>query len=239
MRTRENHMSESDPRTQVRAAALWSLGTFRTNFLAFVALAAIVAAVQFLQQFSVQPLNDVVNQCSDPETPGQQAACANALTTGVLTAGVVTLFFAIVTIIVSVGVIRAALRATRGQSPGFDALLDGNNLGRYLLFQLAYAFLAGFGILLCILPGLLVIFFFQLGPYYVLDRGMGVKEAFTASARAIRRNLAAAFMMTVLNSLVLILGGLFFGILTLLTLPIATLFTAYLYRQFNDEPVLG
>jgi Predicted integral membrane protein len=102
-----------------------------------------------------------------------------------------------------------------------------------------YAFLAGFGILLCKLPGLLVIFFFQLGPYYVLDRGMGVREALVASAQVIRRNLAAAFLMTVLNALVLVLGGLFFGILTLLTLPFATLFTAYLYRTFNGEPVLG
>jgi len=32
---------------------------------------------------------------------------------------------------------------------------------------------------------------------------------------------------------------LFFGILTLVTLPIATLFTAYLYRRFNNEPVIG
>jgi uncharacterized membrane protein len=149
------------------------------------------------------------------------------------------LLFAIVTLIVTVGVIRGSLRATRGQLVGFDALLDGYNLGRYLLFQLVYAFLVGFGILLCILPGLLVIFFFQLGPYYVLDRGMGVREALTASAQAIRRNLAAAFLMTVLNALVLVLGGLFFGVLTLLTLPIATLFTTYLYREFNDEPVAG
>ncbi len=231
-------MDEPDPRAQVRGAALWSVRTFRTNLLAFVALAAIVTAVQFLQQISLRPLNDVVNQCADPQTPGQQAACTSALANQALTSGALTLLFAIVTIIVTVGVIRGALRATRGQLVGFDALFDGTNLGRYLLFQLVYAFLAGFGILLCILPGLLVIFFFQLGPYYVLDRGMGVREALVASAQAIRRNLAAAFLMTVLNALVLVLGGLFFGILTLLTLPFATLFTAYLYRTFNEEPVL-
>jgi uncharacterized membrane protein len=232
-------MSELEPREQVRGAALWSLRTFRANLLAFVALAAIVTAVQFLQQLSLRPLNDVVNQCADPQTSGQQAACARALANQALISGALTLLFAIVTIIVTVGVIRGALRATRGQLVGFDALLDGTNLGRYLLFQLVYAFLAGFGILLCILPGLLVIFFFQLGPYYVLDRGMGVREALIASAQAIRRNLAAAFLMTVLNALVLVLGGLFFGVVTLLTLPIATLFTAYLYRAFNHEPVAG
>lgn len=231
-------MSSEDPRAQVRLAAGWAVGTFRRNLLAFVALAAIVAAVQFLQQLSLQPLNDVLVQCSDPQTPGQQAACAEQLASRTLLSALLTLFFAIVTIVVSVGVIRAALRATRGQEAGFDALLDGHNLGRYLLFQIVYAFMAGFGILLCILPGLLVIFFFQLGPYYVLDRGMKVGEALVASARVIRQNLAAAFLMTVFNALVLLIGGLFYGILTLVALPLATLFTAHLYRQFNDESVV-
>jgi uncharacterized membrane protein len=46
-------------------------------------------------------------------------------------------------------------------------------------------------------------------------------------------------MMTLLNALVLILGSVFFGLLTLITLPIASLVTAYLYRRFNDEPVIG
>ena len=232
-------MTADDPTSQIRDAAAWALGTFRRNLLAFVALAAIVTAVQFLQQLSVQPLTNVINECADPQTPGQQAACFNALATEVLAAGLLTLLFAVVTIVVTVGVVRAAIRATLGQEPGFDALLDGHNLGRYVLFQIAYALMAGFGILLCILPGLLVIFFFQLGPYYVLDRGMRVRDAFAASALAIRRNLPAALLMTVLNALVLLLGSLFFGLLTLLTLPIASLFTAYLYRRFNDETVIG
>lgn len=236
-------MSDADPREQVRAAAAWSLGTFRTNLLAFIALAALVTAVQFLQQASLQPLSDLVNQCVDPQTPGQQAACANALASSVLTSGALTLLFAIVGFVVTVGVIRAALRATRGIAPGFDALLDGNNLGKYLLFQFVYAFLVGLGALMFLLPALLVIFFFQLGPYYVLDRGLGVRAAFGASAGAVRRGLSAnapaVFLMTALNAFALVLGGLFFGLLTLVALPLATLFTAYLYRTFNDEPVLG
>ena len=232
-------MNGADPAAQVRDAAAWALSTFRRNLLAFIALAAIVAAVQFLQQVSVQPLTDVVNECADPQTPGQQAACANALATQVVTSGTLTLVFAVLTIVVTVGVLRAAIRATLGQEPGFDALLDGHNLGRYLLFQLAYALLVGFGFLLFVLPGLLAIFFFQLGPYFVLDRGMRVGQAFAMSTQVIRRNLPAAFVMTLANSLVLILGGVFFGLFTLFLLPFASLFTAYLYRRFNDETVIG
>ncbi|MEY2990256.1 MAG: hypothetical protein ACO3YU_06385 [Candidatus Nanopelagicales bacterium] len=232
-------MNGADPARQVREAAIWAFSTFRRNLLAFIALAAIVTAVQFLQQLSVQPLTNVVNECSDPQTPGQEAACANALATQVLTSGTLTLVFSVLILVVTVGVIRASIRATLGQEPGFDALLDGHNLGRFLLYQLAYALLTGLGFLLFVLPGLLVIFFFQLGPYYILDRGMRVGQAFAASAQVIRRNLPAAFMMTALNAFVLVLGSVFFGLLTLLTLPIASLFTAYLYRQFNDETVIG
>ena len=39
-------------------------------------------------------------------------------------------------------------------------------------------------------------------------------------------------------ALVLLLGGLFWGILTLITLPFASLFTAHMYRQFNKEPIV-
>lgn len=231
-------MNGADPAGQVRAALVWAVSTFRRNLLAFVALAAIVTAVQFLQQLSVQPLTDVVNECADPQTPGQQAACTNALATQVFTSGTLTLIFAVLTLVVTVGVIRAAIRATLGQEPGFDALLDGHNLLKYLLFQLAYALLVGFGFLLFVLPGLLVIFFFQLGPYYVLDRGLRVGQAFAASAQVVRRNLPAAFMMTFANAMVLIMGGVFFGLFTLFLLPLASLFTAHLYRQFNDEAVI-
>lgn len=236
-------MSNAGPRAQVRDAAVWSLRTFRSNVLAFVALAALVAAVQFLQQISLQPLSEIVNQCADPQTPGQQAACADALAGRVLTSGALTLLFAVVGFAVTIGVVRAALRATRGIQPALDALLDGYNLGRFLLFQFAYAFLVGLGALLCLLPGLLVIFFFQFGPYYVLDRGLGVRAAFAASAGTVRRGLTsnapAVLLVTALNAFVLVLGGVLFGLLTLLVLPLATLFTAYLYRAFNDEPVMG
>lgn len=232
-------MNEADPAAQVRAALVWAVSTFRRNLLAFVALAAIVTAVQFLQQLSVQPLTDVVNECADPQTPGQQAACANALATQVFTSGTLTLIFAVLTLVVTVGVVRATIRATLGQEPGFDALLDGHNLVKYLLFQLAYALLVGFGFLLFVLPGLLIIFFFQLGPYFVLDRGVRAGQAFAASAQVVRRNLPAAFMMTLANAMVLIVGGVFFGLFTLVLLPLASLFTAHLYRQFNDEAVIG
>ena len=59
-----------------------------------------------------------------------------------------------------------------------------------------------------------------------------------ASYNAVTKNFAPAILMTLFTFLVLLLGGVFFGILTLLTLPFASLFTAHMYRQFNHEPIV-
>jgi uncharacterized membrane protein len=59
-----------------------------------------------------------------------------------------------------------------------------------------------------------------------------------ASYRAVMRNLGPAVLMTLVNVLVYIVGGLLFGLLTLVTLPFGALFTAHLYRQFNREEIV-
>jgi uncharacterized membrane protein len=72
-----------------------------------------------------------------------------------------------------------------------------------------------------------------------LDKGLGPIQAIKASSRAVMRNFGPALLLTLISLLVLIIGGLFFGLLTLVTLPFSCLFTAHLYRQFNHESVVG
>jgi uncharacterized membrane protein len=136
-----------------------------------------------------------------------------------------------------VGIQRAALHSTRGVVPAFSDLLTTRTLGTYALFVLAFGVLLVVGLALCLLPGVLVAFYLQLSPYYIIDRGMGVRAAMAASRRSISANPSAAVMMLLVNTAAFVLGGALFGILTLVTLPIATVFTAHLYRQFNHEPV--
>jgi uncharacterized membrane protein len=111
------------------------------------------------------------------------------------------------------------------------------HLGKYILYMIVFALFGMLGLLLCILPGLIVFFLLQLGPYYILDKGLSVGDAIKASYSAVSKNIGPALMMTILNVLVQLLGGLFFGLLTLVTLPFACLFTAHMYRQFNQEPI--
>ena len=201
----------------VGAGLSWAFDTFRRNLVPFLALAAVVMVLELSSQLSLR------------------------LSSGDVTTAIVALVISIgvllVTEFATIGVRRAALRTTQGHEPSFADMLTTQYLGRYILFTLAFVALIFVGLALCILPAFFVIFFLQLGPYYVLDKGLGVGDAIKASFNAIRMNIGPAALMTILNVVVILLGSLFFGIATLLTLPFASLFVAHMYRQFNHEPI--
>jgi uncharacterized membrane protein len=225
------------PRVDVGAAVSWAFDRFKANAAAFVGLAAVVTVIQLVQQVGTRPLQNILVDCSNPDSPGQVNACTAAVGLSAIAAIVIALVFSLLAFIAQIGVQRAAIRSTQGITPTFSEMFTTQYLGRYILFVIVFAILFVVGLALCILPGLAVLFLLQLGPYYILDKGMSVGDAVKASVSAVTKNIGPAIIMTLINGLVAILGGMFFGILTLVTLPFACLFTAHMYRQFNREPV--
>ena len=226
------------PQASVGTAISWAFDRFKANAAGFVGLAAVVTIVYVLQNIGTTPLQNILVDCSNPETPGQLNACTAALGMSAIVAIVLSLLFALVAFVAQIGVQRAAIRSTQGVPPTFSEMFTTQYLGRYILYMIVFAILGVLGLILCILPGLLVFFFLQLGPYYILDKGLSVGDAVKASITAVRANVGPALIMTVVNVLVQILGGMFFGLLTLITLPFAALFTAHMYRQFNREQIV-
>lgn len=225
------------PRPQVALAISWAFDTFKRNPLPFIALAAVVAVIQVIQQIGSQPLAAIVEDCTDPQTPGQINACAAAVGLAAIVGLAVTFVFIALSFLATIGIYRAALDVSRGIAPEFTALLKTENLGRYIVFSLAYLGLVIAGFVLCVIPGILVAFLLQLGPFFILDKGYRPVEAMKASYSVISRNVAPAIVMVLFSLLVTLLGSVFYGILTLVTLPFASLFIVHMYRQFNGEPV--
>lgn len=225
-------------RIDVGAAISWGFDRFKSNAAAFVGLAAVVTVIQLVQQVGTRPLQNIVTDCSNPETTGQLNACTAAIGVSAIVSIVIALVFSLLAFIAQIGVQRAAVRSSQGIAPSFSEMFTTQHLGTYILYVIVFAILFVVGLALCILPGLVVLFLLQLGPYYILDKGMGVGDAIKASVQAVTKNVGPAVIMTLINALVSILGGLFFGILTLVTLPFACLFTVHMYRQFNREPIV-
>ncbi|MBK9738074.1 MAG: hypothetical protein IPO93_00800 [Actinobacteria bacterium] len=219
-----------------KAALSWAFQEFRSHATAYAGLAAVVTVIQFLQQLAAQPLLVTLQNCLDVSTPGQRNACDDSLA-GSLPASLGTLVLVLLAVVATAGVQRAALGGTRHVIPSGRQILAMHDLPRYVLYSLVYGIVVGLGLLLCLLPGLAAYVVLQLGFYSVLDRGTGVAASVRLSARFTMSNLGPAVTVAAVNLAALLLGGLFYGIPTLVTLPFACLFTAHMYRQYVQEPV--
>ena len=228
-------MSERPPAPNVGAALTWAFSQMRRHTVAYLALAAVVTVILFAQGVASRPIQEAVLACSNPQSPGQQAACTTAAGSGLLvTAGV---FFAFVILgwLASIGVRRAAVQATHGVLPTFTQMVTTQYLGRYVLFSLLQGVIIALGLVLCIVPGIVAFVAFQLGPYLVLDRGERPMRALAISARAIRAHPGPGIALGAITLAASLLGGVAFGLPTLIVLPFSCLFSAHMYRQFMGD----
>ena len=127
--------------------------------------------------------------------------------------------------------------AAAAKAAGQDALTTGKNLVKYIVVAIVFGILTAVGLVLCVIPGLIVIFFLQFAPLYALDKGLGVGDAFRSSIDAVKKAPVPVLLAMIVNAVASFVGGWFFGILTLVALPFAALFTVHVYRQLNAEPI--
>lgn len=232
----------SDPgdpaRIQIGGALSWAVSTLRADLLGFLVLAAIPVVLTAAQGIGTTSIQNVLLDCINPQSPGQENACAVALSPAALSPVFLSVGLVFLAAISQIGVQRGAIRRTRGQAPSFADMLESRGTASYVGYVLLFRIAFFIGLALCILPGLLVLVFFQFGPYFILDRGMGVRAAARASAALASRHLGPVAIVAVVAALLELIGGLFFGLPMLITLPFTALFTAHVYRQLNAEPVV-
>ncbi len=226
----------------IAAAFSWAMNKFGQYAVVWISLAAVVAVIRLIGVlFSNWMIDRSVSNCgtivvtnSGTITSGSCAATFGAtIIAGVLTA----IVFGVLAWLATVGLVRAALKTSLGDVPGFHYLTSGENLGKYVVVAIVYALLSGIGLVLCILPGLIVIFLFQFSPFYALDKGEGVSEAFGSSYKVVTGNLVPVIVTALVNAVASFLGSFLWGLLTLVALPFAILFTVHVYRQLNREAI--
>lgn len=207
----------------------WALAKFGENAGIWLGLAAAVVVINVVGALVTRAL--VAGSTS--------TSSAGVAFTGLGLTFVVSILFAILGALASIGVYRAALRRTQGVTPSFDMITSTENLVPYILVAIVYGLLSIGGLLLCILPGLIVIFLFLFSPYFALDKGQGVGEALGNSFRLVTGNIGQVILAIIINAVASFLGssGFLFGLLVLVTLPFSALFTSYVYRALQNEPV--
>jgi hypothetical protein len=139
----------------------------------------------------------------------------------------------IVGYILTVGVIRAALAVVDGRRPEVGMLFRGEGVVNYILASIIVAVAVTVGLVLCVIPGLIVMFLFQFYGYATVDEThrVGVVEALSTSARLARDNVGPVLLFDLAAIGVLILGALACVVGLLVAYPVVVIAGAFVWRR--------
>jgi hypothetical protein len=138
----------------------------------------------------------------------------------------------IVGAIAGLGIYNMTLQITAGQTPDIVKAFTSDRWGEWFIFSLAFGIMVGVGLVLCIIPGLFVLAFFGMAPFFFLDRGMSLADSLTASREAAGRGYALPVILSIIVGL---LGVIACGIGVLVTAPAAYIAVAFLYRGATNQ----
>jgi uncharacterized membrane protein len=141
----------------------------------------------------------------------------------------------VVSAIVSLGIYKTALMITAGQVPTVGEAFTYDRWAEWIVFAIVYGLMVSVGLALCVIPGLVVLAFFGMAPFFFIDRGMSLGDALTASREAASNR---GFALPVILSIVVgVAGVIACGIGFLVTAPAAFIAVAFLYRNAAGQPV--
>jgi len=130
------------------------------------------------------------------------------------------------------GLVRISLRLVDGRQPRYGDLFgDLTTFGRYVAGNLLFLLIILGGLLLLVIPGILCGIKYQFAPFLIVDRNLGIKEAFQESAgitSGVKWELGLFFLMVMGINL---LGLMAFVLGLLFTLPATMTAYTFVYRK--------
>ena len=154
----------------------------------------------------------------------------------------VSLLFSLISwvlqMIIGAGIVRGAFEIMAGRQLDPKILLTPYRLGEVVVASLITAILTFVGFVLCIIPGLLVLFFTSFTLYFLMDReDLGAVDAIRASVDFTRKHAGDVIVWFVLSFVTYVVGFCLCGIGLVAAVPVIVIGTAYTYRKLNGQPI--
>lgn len=231
---------------RVGSALTWAKTHYRENILAFITLSAVVTILQFGQQVATEPVSESFDRCFNAGSLTLEAgvidaqsleSCVSGELPTLLMSFLLVLLFVIAAFLATAGVIRGSLQVSRGMKIGFADTFLGAYFVQFTLTVFIILIVVTAGFFLLIVPAIIAVLFFQFAPFFALDRGYAPFLAVKSSVVLVRRNISLSIVVLLISAAAYLISGLFWGIPTLLVLPIAALVTTYAYRRLCGESV--
>lgn len=211
----------------------WSKFTANAGPVILVVLVAVVASlvVQLIGNTLTAGMSTVA---VDPNT-GQIRVVGG--TVAIIVSAIFALLSYVVAMVVSMGLIRAALDITYGRPISIQSVFRFENLVPFLIAQILVGLMVTVGSLLCVLPGLVLAFFAQFTSYFVLDKGMSALDAIKASFAMVNANMGSLIGLFLLALLAVVVGALLCGLGLLVAYPVVGIAYAFAFRALQGEAV--
>jgi uncharacterized membrane protein len=146
----------------------------------------------------------------------------------------ITLWF--LRVLLNMGVINISVRLVDGQPVRPRDLIDCMPLFfRYLVASLIFSLMILVGFILLIVPGIYLGLKYQFYDYFIVDKKMGILEAFSMSERITGGILWELFFFVFIILVFNALGFIFFYIGLLVTIPVSMIAMAHVYRQLESK----
>ena len=137
----------------------------------------------------------------------------------------------------TIGTENYCMKICRGEIPQTkDFFLPAKTYFRVIVAELIVSIIVNLGIIICIIPGLLFLFFFSLVSYAIIDHPeLGIIDCLKLSWRIVKQNWKPILILDIIvYALQSVIGSTVVGLIPLV--PFSILVTSLLYTKFNDEP---
>jgi len=145
--------------------------------------------------------------------------------------------FVVLAAIMQAGIARGVLAITYGREISVGTLFKFDNVVTVILAGLLVGLAYGIGLILCIIPGIVVLFFSQFYIWFIVDKQMGAIDAIKASFSFVNRNVGTLIGFFLASLVAYFVGALLCGIGLLVAIPVIYVAQGYTYRRLQGESV--
>ena len=159
-------------------------------------------------------------------------------TNGAAARVVLQLLSFVVGIVLAMGLIRASLAVCEGRKPEVSMLLQTDGFFNYLVAAILFGIAVFFGLVLCIIPGIIVAVVFHYFGYAIVQQPeLGAVDALKRSAEITKGYRWQLFGLALLLLLINLVGLLACGVGLLFTYGISAIAIAYAYKTLSGQAV--
>ncbi|QCX26227.1 hypothetical protein [Nocardioides jishulii] len=212
----------------VGAAFSYAWAKFKANAGALIAITAVGLVLTGV-------LSSIGSSFSGANTDLNDAA---DVTAAVGFSGMGTLFSmlaSIASMVMQALLIKAGLSITRTGTIG--DLFGGINWLHVIIASVVLSVLTTIGLVLCLLPGLAVMFFTFFTLFFIIDRDQNAFEAIGSSFSFVSKNAGTMFVFALACFGVYLLGFIACCVGLLVAFPVAAVAQSYTFRTLQGEPV--